>query len=65
LAKEQQELINQFRSEKIIVPVADMCKFKIGYVVPTKSIFISILTPETITVFLSIILSLQSLMPKN
>jgi tRNA1(Val) A37 N6-methylase TrmN6 len=39
LTKNQQELINRFRNEKVIVPVADMCKFKIGYVCADKKYF--------------------------
>jgi adenine-specific DNA methylase len=39
LTEKQQELINRFRNEKVIVPVADMCKFKIGYVCADKKYF--------------------------
>jgi phospholipid N-methyltransferase len=39
LTKKQQELISRFRHEKIIVPVADICKFKIGYVCADKKYF--------------------------
>jgi tRNA1(Val) A37 N6-methylase TrmN6 len=39
LSKEQQELINRFRNEKMIVPVTGMCKFKIGYVCADKKYF--------------------------
>jgi tRNA1(Val) A37 N6-methylase TrmN6 len=39
LTKEQQELINRFRNEKIITPVVNVCKFKIGYVCADKKYF--------------------------
>jgi hypothetical protein len=39
LTKKQQALISRFRHEKILVPIADMCKFKIGYVCADKKYF--------------------------
>jgi adenine-specific DNA methylase len=39
LTEKQQALLNRFRSEKILTPVADICKFKIGYVCADKKYF--------------------------